>query len=114
MAVPHPLPTLAAGAAPTLASPAPPLQHIFHPDRLAHVARNREAGRFEAWGSDGDRRIARNAEAFRRHDYRLVHLVVAILVVDNRNRIGPLRGGVDGELSRLGGLSHHHTRPRAL
>src|SRR3546814_1126647 len=26
MAVPHPLPTLAAGAAPTLASPAPPLQ----------------------------------------------------------------------------------------
>src|SRR3546814_6381623 len=62
---------------PTLASPAQsPLQHIFHLDRLAHVARDREAGRFEAGRSDGDRRIARKAEAFRRHEYRLVHLVV--------------------------------------
>ena len=69
-----------------------------------------ETCRFEARRADGDRRIARKAEAFLGHEDRDIHLVVIVLVMDDRDRIGAGRGCMDREIAGIGSFHRHAHR----
>ena len=79
------------------------LQQIIHPHDLADVSgRDVEADLVEAWRSEADARVAREAETLARDAHELVEPTIAILVMDDGERVGSLGDAAEADAARLG------------
>ena len=78
------------------------LKHVFHFYALADFSTiDRESSRFELWRTRNDRRVARKAKAFAWQENGHVHFAIAVLVMEQRDCIGPLRDASKADIARI-------------
>ena len=78
------------------------LKHVFHFYALADFSTiNRESSRFELWRTGNDGRVARKAKAFAWQENGHVHFAIAVLVMEQRDGIGPLRDASKADIARI-------------
>jgi hypothetical protein len=81
---------------------APPLQHIFHLNTLAHfIGIDKERGAFELRWTGDNRGIARKPKTLFGKKDGHVHLAIGVFIMKQRNGISALRQSGKGHISSI-------------